>query len=91
MPATLHLVVHGYVQGVFFRESMRREAEALGVTGWVRNCSNGTVEAVVQGAPAAVEAIIRWARRGPERAHVEKVEVSEDSGSYTSFELRTTV
>jgi len=68
------LVVHGHVQGVFYRESMRREAERLGVDGWVRNRSDGTVEAHVQGGAEAVEAIVAWARRGPEHARVERVE-----------------
>lgn len=68
------LVVHGHVQGVLYRESMRHEAERLGIDGWVRNRSDGTVEAHVQGAPEAVEAIVAWARRGPEHARVERVE-----------------
>ena len=64
---TLRLVIHGRVQGVFFRDSMRREAIRLGIAGWVRNRSDGTVEATVQGEPDAVEAILRWAHRGPAR------------------------
>ena len=84
---TLHLVIHGRVQGVFFRDSMRREAQNLAVAGWVRNRSDGTVEAVVQGEPAAVDAIVRWARRGPEHAQVERVEIEPDKGSYTGFEV----
>ena len=84
---TLHLVIHGHVQGVFFRDSMRREAQRLGITGWVRNHSNGTVEAAVHGEPADVDAILRWARRGPERAQVERVEIEPHEGSYSSFEV----
>ena len=57
---TLHLVIHGRVQGVFFRQSMHREAQNLAISGWVRNRSNGTVEAVVHGDPAAVNAMVRW-------------------------------
>jgi acylphosphatase len=80
-------VIHGQVQGVFFRDSMRREAQNLAVAGWVRNNSDGTVGAAVQGEPAAVDAIVRWARRGPQRAQVERVEIEPDEGSYTSFEI----
>jgi acylphosphatase len=84
---TLRLVIHGRVQGVFFRDSMRREAQKLGVTGWVKNSNDGTVEASVQGEPADVDAIVRWAQRGPEFAQVERVVVEPDDGSYSSFEI----
>ncbi|BBJ00350.1 acylphosphatase [Ferrigenium kumadai] len=84
---TLRLVVHGRVQGVFFRDSMRHEAQRLGIDGWVRNRSDGTVEAEVQGAPAAVEAIVHWAHRGPEHARVERVEVEPSEGTHSSFEI----
>ena len=62
---TQHLLIHGRVQGVWFRESMRSEAERLGVAGWVRNAPDGSVEAVVQGPAEAVDALIEWARNGP--------------------------
>lgn len=84
---TLRLVIHGRVQGVFFRDSMRGEAQRLGVAGWVRNRSDGTVEAAVQGEPAAVDAIVRWAQRGPQHARVERVDIGPDEGSYTGFEV----
>ena len=84
---TLRLVIHGRVQGVFFRDSMLREAQNLSVAGWVRNRSDGTVEAAVQGELSALDAIVRWARHGPERAHVERVEIKPDNGSYTNFEI----
>ncbi len=84
---TLRLVIHGRVQGVFFRDSMCREAQNLGVAGWVRNRGDGAVEAMVQGEPAAVDAIVRWARRGPDRAQVERVEIEPHEGSYTNFEV----
>lgn len=87
---TRRLVAHGRVQGVWFRESMRLQAEALGITGWVRNRSDGTVEAVVQGGAPAVEAITRWARRGPEQAQVTTLEVAEASGEFERFEKRAT-
>lgn len=85
---TLHLIIHGRVQGVFFRDSMRREAQRLGVTGWVRNRADGAVEAVVQGEPSAVESIVLWAHRGPPSAQVDKVEGETISGAYDNFEIR---
>jgi len=88
---TLHLLVHGRVQGVWFRDSMRREAEALGVRGWVRNRSDGTVEAMLQGAAHAVDALVRWAHRGPLLAEVSRVESAPGSGDFTGFEMRETL
>jgi acylphosphatase len=83
---TKHLIVHGRVQGVAYRESMRMEAERLNVGGWVRNRSDGTVEAMVHGWPADVAAILDWARRGPPGAHVASLQVNEASGEYSGFE-----
>lgn len=71
------IVVSGRVQGVFFRDSTRRTAQARGVAGWVRNCEDGTVEAHLEGDPEAVESVIEWARSGPSRAEVTGVEVRE--------------
>lgn len=85
---TLHLMIRGRVQGVWFRDSMRREAERLGVGGWVRNLGDGAVEAMVQGEAAAVDELVRWAHRGPQLAEVERVEVEPGSGSYAGFEVR---
>lgn len=87
---TRRVVVHGTVQGVGFRESMRREATRLGVTGWVRNRQDGAVEAVVQGALAAVEAIVAWAGHGPPSAEVTSIEVEDAQGDFTRFEQRPT-
>lgn len=84
---TLHLVIHGRVQGVCFRDSMRRAAQGLGVCGWVRNRSDATVEACVQGEAAAVDAMLSWAQHGPEYAQVERVDIAPGSGSYASFEV----
>jgi len=88
MEVTRHLRIHGRVQGVFYRDSMIREANRLSVRGWVRNCRDGSVEAVVQGAPDQVETLIAWTRNGPDRARVEDVMVSADSGEYTGFERK---
>lgn len=87
---TRRLVIRGRVQGVWFRESMRIEAERLRLTGWVRNRMDGSVEAVVQGSAEAVEAMTRWAHRGPQAAEVHAVESSEASGDYARFEKRPT-
>jgi acylphosphatase len=70
-------IVHGRVQGVFFRDTTRRQASARGLTGWVRNLPDGTVEAVFEGDPEAVGALLAFCREGPRGAHVERVEVSE--------------
>jgi len=71
------VVVHGRVQGVFFRDTCRREALGLGVVGYVRNEADGTVTAEFEGSAPAVEAMVEWARRGPRQAAVVRVEVAE--------------
>jgi len=86
-----HLLISGRVQGVAYRISMVDEAERLGVTGWVRNRRSGEVEAVVQGSPDAVHAIIEWAKRGPMLAVVNSVQVEEAEGTFPDFETRPTV
>jgi acylphosphatase len=83
------IVVHGYVQGVFFRDSTRRRATQLGVTGWVSNRPDGTVEAVFEGAPDAVAAMVDWSRRGPRGADVLRVDEAEESPEgLTGFDVR---
>jgi acylphosphatase len=72
------VVVHGEVQGVFFRDSARREADRRGVSGWVSNRADGAVEAVFEGSESAVGELIAWARSGPPRAEVRDVEVFEE-------------
>ena len=79
--------IHGVVQGVGFRYAMHREAVRLGLAGWVRNRRDGTVEAVVAGPAASVEAIVAWAHRGPPSARVESVAVTAEDGRFESFEL----
>jgi len=69
-----NLKIYGRVQGVWYREAMRREADIHGVAGWVMNCADGTVEAHVEGAPEAVDALVAWCRRGPPAARVSSVE-----------------
>jgi acylphosphatase len=72
------LRVRGRVQGVFFRDSVRGEATTRGVTGWVANRPDGSVEAVLEGEPEAVEALIAFCRRGPRGAEVDDVEIAEE-------------
>lgn len=89
-PITKRLTITGRVQGVGFRYQMQRVAHELGVTGWVRNCRDGGVEAMVAGAPDAVEKIIAWAQRGPRHAMVTSVEINEGSGNYSVFDTLPT-
>ena len=88
---TRQISVSGRVQGVGFRDALQREARRLGVTGWVRNRADGSVEAVLQGSPAAVEKIIAWARRGPPAALVAAVRsglpAAQFDRAYSSFEF----
>ncbi|WP_224244295.1 acylphosphatase [Hyalangium gracile] len=81
------LRIRGKVQGVFFRESSRVEATRLGLTGWVRNRDDGSVEAVAEGEPAALEEFIRWCHRGPQAARVTDVERSDEepTGEFRTF------
>jgi len=88
---TRRVVVRGRVQGVGFRWAARREAQARGVGGWVRNADDGSVEALVAGEPDAVEAMVAWLGRGPDGASVEDVNVSEPADSASAeegFEIR---
>lgn len=71
------VVVHGRVQGVFFRDSCRREAGRAGVSGWVRNEPDGSVGALFEGPPFAVEQLVAWCHEGPPHARVERVEVTD--------------
>jgi len=86
---TRRAVVRGRVQGVFFRDSVRRRAVALGVTGFVRNRSDGAVEAVFEGAPETVEQMLDFVRRGPGRAELEDVEVFEEQvADFPDFRIK---
>jgi acylphosphatase len=71
------VVVHGHVQGVFFRDATRRAARTRGLAGWVRNRPDGTVEAWFEGPPADVLALVEWCRTGPSHALVTDVDVSD--------------
>jgi acylphosphatase len=83
------VVVHGRVQGVFFRDRTHRHARAEGVTGWVRNNPDGTVEIHAEGERAAVEQLIAFAREGPPLAQVERVDVEDiEPEGLEGFEVR---
>jgi acylphosphatase len=81
------VVVSGLVQGVFFRAYTRDAARGLGVTGWVRNLPDGSVEAIVEGSPDRVQAMVAWLRRGSPMSRVENVKVHEEqpTGEFTDF------
>jgi acylphosphatase len=83
------VVVSGRVQGVFFRDSTRREAQRRGVAGWVRNCGDGAVEAVFEGPPDAVAALVDFTRAGPGHAQVHELDVeSEEPEGLRGFDVR---
>ena len=83
------IVAHGNVQGVFFRDSTETEAEKQGVAGWVRNTDEGTVEAVFEGDPDAVDRMVSFCESGPSSADVERVDVTdEDPEGLSGFEVR---
>jgi acylphosphatase len=82
--------VHGRVQGVWYRGTTWTEAQRLGLAGWVRNRSDGTVEAHFQGDPVAVEAMLAWCRVGPPGARVTQLDVedAERDGTLADFQIR---
>ncbi|MFL6002425.1 MAG: acylphosphatase [Nocardioides sp.] len=81
MTKAVEVTVTGLVQGVFFRAEAQREADRLGVAGWVRNQPDGTVAAHLEGEPDAVEAMVAWCKKGPRRARVERVDVRETAAT----------
>ena len=84
------ILVSGVVQGVGYRDALRYQAEKRGVTGWVRNRSDGNVEALLQGSPEAVDSLLAWARRGPPAARVVELRTmpvaAEFDRAYARFE-----
>lgn len=87
-----HVWISGRVQGVFFRDSTREQAQRLGITGWVRNLPDGRVEALFEGDEAAVAALVRWCHQGPPGADVERVEEQREvpSGKFETFTVART-
>lgn len=82
--------IEGKVQGVFFRASAREQARARNLGGWVRNCPDGTVEAVLEGPADDVEEVVEWAHQGPKSAQVQNINVQwmEPKGDVQTFEVR---
>jgi len=86
----VHLIIHGLVQGVFFRSQACEKARALGVTGWTANNADGTVAITAEGPSNLVEQLIDWCHSGPSTSRVEKVDVEESTftGEFEGFEIR---
>jgi acylphosphatase len=84
------LLISGVVQGVGFRYAMTAQARLLGVTGWVRNRRDGSVEALIAGDAAQIEAMLVWSRVGPAGSSVDKLIVEPAIGDFRDFELRPT-
>ncbi len=87
--ARLHVYIEGRVQGVFFRASTMEESCSLGLSGWVKNCSDGRVEAVFEGERDNVEQVLEWCHKGPPGAMVRNVEVNweDTTGEFDSFSI----
>jgi acylphosphatase len=86
----VHLKIEGRVQGVYFRASTVTQARILGVTGWVMNCPDGSVEVVAEGPRANIEELIEWCRRGPQGARVSNVRVEweQPQHEFAGFGIR---
>jgi len=85
----VHLIIEGRVQGVWFRESTRREAVSLKLTGWVRNRPDGSVEALIEGPEHAVDRLVSWCRKGPPVARVTGIQKDQEiwQGEFDSFDI----
>jgi acylphosphatase len=84
----VHLKIHGVVQGVFFRQTTMKKANELGIKGWVRNCDDGTVEAEAEGNEEMLMRFVEWCHDGPQRAEVDKVDVTPIAlKNFPSFEI----
>jgi acylphosphatase len=90
MKSRAHVFISGRVQGVFFRASTREEAIGLGLTGWVRNMSDGRVEAVFEGDESVVDEMVSWCNRGPPHSRVRGVDVTKEDyrGEFEDFGVR---
>lgn len=91
--ARAHIFVSGRVQGVLFRKNTKRQADKLGIFGWVKNLSDGRLEAVFEGDKPSIEKIINWARRGPFWAQVKSLRVilEDYQGQFAGFEIKQNV
>lgn len=90
MTRRVNIIVSGKVQGVYFRAATQKQAQKLGVTGWVRNLATGEVEIHALGTRSAIEEMIRWSHKGSTFARVKQVQVTELTGGevFTNFEVR---
>lgn len=89
MTVRRRVVVHGLVQGVFFRDSVRRRASSADVSGWVRNTGEGAVEGVFEGEQGAIEALVAFCREGPRGARVDRIEIFDEAAEGLSgFSIR---
>lgn len=88
----VHAIIHGHVQGVYFRQSTQEQASHLGLRGWVRNRRAGTVEMVAEGEAERIESLMTWCHRGPQAARVDRVERidGEPAGLPEGFNVRPT-
>ncbi len=88
-PSQVHILVSGMVQGVFFRYSTVRRARELGLTGWVRNLTDGRVEILAQGEKKKLDQLVDWSRRGPAGARVSKIELFREKSklTFSSFKI----
>ena len=87
--STVHLIISGKVQGVFFRATAKEIADKLGVNGWVKNTPEGNVEAMATGTQEQIESFVAWCKKGPPKAKVENVEVSKaDETPFSGFEVK---
>jgi acylphosphatase len=88
--ARLHAVVHGYVQGVFFRDNAQRTAGSMGLTGWVKNTVDGDVEIVAEGEEKDLKKLLAWCHKGPDIARVEKVDSKweKPTGEFEHFSIK---
>jgi len=86
----IHAIVHGRVQGVFFRDYTRQEAQKLALGGWVKNLPDGSVETIFQGAPEDVDRLLAWLHTGSPMAEVTDVDSREESADsrFDSFDVR---
>jgi len=90
MRSNVHVIISGRVQGVFFRVNTKQKAEQLGLFGWVRNTSNGNVEAVFEGEQEQIKEMLKWCHNGPSMAHVENVEIKnqDSTNGFDGFSIR---
>jgi acylphosphatase len=90
MKTRVHVFVSGRVQGVFFRQKTKQQAESFGVTGWVRNLPDGRVEAVFEGEEEAVKALVEYCHHGPSYARVTNIDASWEDyrGEFSDFKMR---